>query len=381
MKKLLYLVPFATIGLLAFILWPSAQPQITASLAPVSQQEEVKDMEKIYVALEGEGTVAVIDAKTRAVATRIDLSEENADMRAQYMAHNVQVAPNGKKVWVAANVMEESMGGMKMEKGDQPMLDQVIVIDPLSDTIIKRIPIGEEAHLAHVVVTPDNKTAYLTSQEKGEIYKINAETYAIEKTISLGATAGPHGLRMSPDGSKAFIALVSGKAIAELDTRTGAIKKYPTQSGVVQTAVTPDGRYAFASLYTTRQIARLNIALGEIALIDLPAEAKGPVQIYPTPDSRFLYVADQGYYFDQPTSTTVYRIDIERSAVDQTIPAGTAPHGIVVDKKGTFAYLTNLLSDDVSVIDIKEGKEVARIPVGTMPNGISVWNSALGGTQ
>lgn len=387
MKNLLYvLIPVVLVGA-AFALFsrtPVAQDQ-NATQPPTAQQERPVE-EKVYVALEEEGTVAVIDSLTRQVLTSIDLTEEGGGMRTNYMAHNVQVSPNGKTVWVAANAMEmgdeHAATDADMEKlMGTPAPDQVIIIDPLTDRIIKRIPIGTESHLAHVVVTPDNKTVYVTSQEKGEVYKINAETYRVEKTLSLGAGSGPHGLRISPDGSKAFIALVSGKALAVLDTRTNAVEKISSDSGMVQAAVTPDGTYAFASLYSTKQILRLDIASGKTTVIDLPVEAKGPVQIYPTPDSRFLYVADQGYYFDQPTSTLVYRVDIEKAVIDQTIPAGTAPHGIVVDKQGKFAYLTNLLSNDVSVIDTTLGKEVARIPVGKMPNGISVWNSALGGTQ
>lgn len=388
MKNLLYIfIPIVLAGaaLALFSRTPAAQDP-SAFQASVIRQN-IPTEEKVYVALEEEGTVAIIDPLTKKVITNIDLAEENGGMRANYMPHNVQVAPNGKTVWAAANVMEMKKDEHAVTDADMEQsmgagaLDQVIIIDPLTDRIIKRIPIGTESHLAHVVVTPDNTTAYVTSQEKGEVYVINANTYAVERAISIGSGSGPHGLRISPDGSKAFIALVSGKAIAELDTRTGTVKKYPVQSGVVQTAVTPDGAYAFASLYTTKQIARIDIASGKITTIDLPAEAKGPVQIYPSPDSRFLYVADQGYYFDQPTSTLVYRVNIEKSAVDQTIPAGTAPHGIVMDKQGTFAYLTNLLSNDVSVIDAALGKEIARIPVGKMPNGISVWNSSLGGTQ
>lgn len=61
--------------------------------------------------------------------------------------------------------------------------------------------------------------------------------------------------------------------------------------------------------------------------------------------------------------------------VTQTILSGLAPHGVVVSKEGKLVYVTNLLSDDVSVIDIALGREVAKIKVGKMPNGISVWYS------
>ena len=105
----------------------------------------------------------------------------------------------------------------------------------------------------------------------------------------------------------------------------------------------------------------------------MPKEAKGPVQIYPTPDSRYVYVADQGYYFNQPNSDLVYKIDLQEMKVAQIIKGGTAPHGVAVSKDGKFAYVTNLLSGDLSVIDTAQGKEVAKIKVGKMPNGVSLF--------
>lgn len=338
-----------------------------------------QDQEKVYVALEGDGKVAVLDAAARNVVRTIDLTEEIGDTRIPFMPHNVQVASDNKTVWVVANVMRGddhagsgSAPAMAMDYPD--VLDEVIAIDPMTDQVVRRIPIALDSHLAHIVTSPDSKTLYATLQGKGELFVINAETGAIARKIAFGKDSGPHGLRISPDGTKAFVAMVSGKALAVVDTASGTVVSYPMGSGVVQTAVTPDGKYAFGSLYSTKAVARFDVATQNIDTIVLPADARGPVQLYPTPDSRYLYVADQGYYFDQPTSTVVYRIDIAKGAVDQTIPAGSAPHGIVVDGKGKYVYVTNLLSDDLSVIAVESGKEVARIPVGKMPNGVSVWS-------
>ena len=344
--------------------------------------------EKVYVALEGEGTITVLDAADRTVVSTIDLAGEKSGIRIQFMPHNVQVAPDNKTVWVAANAMKEEkkqalstfINVARAGEGHDNMAtdeyDEVIVIDPLTDTVIKRIPIAVGSGLAHVVVSPDSRTAYVTLQSKGEIYKIDAVSYVATPFASFGEGSGPHGFRISPDGSKIFVAEVAGKAFAVVNVMDGVVTTYPTGSGVVQTAVTADGKYAFGSLYSTKGILRYEIATQKIDTIALPQEAKGPVQIYATPDSRFLYVADQGYYFDQPTSNVVYRIDIEKGAVDQTIPAGSAPHGVAVDGKGAFVYVTNLLSNDLSVIDVASGKEVARINVGKTPNGVSVWSSS-----
>ena len=83
--------------------------------------------------------------------------------------------------------------------------------------------------------------------------------------------------------------------------------------------------------------------------------------------------ADQGYYFNQPNSDLVYKIDLQEMKVAQTIKGGTAPHGVAVSQDGKFVFVTNLLSDDLSVIDAIAGKEVAKIKIGEMPNGVSLF--------
>ena len=345
--------------------------------------------EKIYVAVEGSGEIAVINSATKQVLKRIDLSEDKNGNIVSYMPHNVQVAPNNKSVWVTANVMDKEMkmsfriiqkvranGG----HGDEGMVaeqnsDEIIIIDPFSDTIIKRIEIGQELHLSHIALTPDSSYAITASQEKGIIYKINTATFEIEREIITKKGAGPHGLRISPDGKTAYIAMLSGKSIGILDIENFSLKDVPLKGAAVQTGITPDGKYALASVYDAKSLAVYDIASAKLNYIDLSKEAKGPVQIFPTPDSRYVYVADQGYYFNQPAGDLVYKIDLQEMKAVQAIKGGAAPHGIIVSQDGKFVYVTNLLSDDVSVIDAISEKEVARIKVGKMPNGISLWYS------
>lgn len=364
---------------------------VLASFGMVGQKNTVEiydDKEKIYVAIEGTGEIAVIDAKTNQVLKRIDLSEEKNGITVGYMPHNVQVAPDNKSVWVTANALDEK--DMKMSfrlipraeasdgHGDEVAVaeksnDEVIIIDPFSDAIIKRIELGQDLHLSHVALTSDSAYAIVASQEKGIVYKINTNSFEVEKEVATKKDGGPHGLRISPDGRTSYIAMLGGKSLGILDIASFDLKDIPLKGAVVQTGVTPDGKYALASVYDAKSLAVYDIASEKLRYIDLPKESKGPVQIYPTPDSRYVYVADQGYYFDQPTGDTAYKIDLMEMMIAQTIKGGTAPHGVVVSKDGRFVYVTNLLSDDVSVIDTAKGKEIAKIKVGKMPNGISLW--------
>lgn len=339
--------------------------------------------EKVYVALEAEGRVSVIDTTSRKVIKSIDLSETLDNKFVKYTAHNIQVSPNGNKVLVSANVDRGTMGNENTEEPEEisdGLFDKIFIIDPVTDSIIGSIPIEIDSHLAHVVLNSSGDMAYVTSQEKGKAYAVDLNTQKITATFDLGEQSEPHGLRLSPGDSLAFVALIGGKSIASLDISTGEIKFFPLSGSVIQTAVTPDGQYIFGTVYESRRVAWINSETNEQGYIDLPSDAKGSVQLYATPDSNYLYVVNQGYYFEQSTGNTVYRINIDQKIVDQTINVGSAPHGIVVDKQGAFVYVTNLLSEDVSVIDIATNKEVTRIPVGKMPNGISLWNKTLGGT-
>lgn len=339
--------------------------------------------EKVYVAIEEEGRVGVIDTQNRKMIKSIDLSEVQNNKFVKYTAHNVQVAPNGKTVLVTANVERGVMGDNASKKEEDiadGLFDKIFIIDPITDTIIGSLPIEIDSHLAHVVVNAEGTFAYTASQEKSKIYVVDLINRKITKTISLDEGSDPHGLRLSTDGSKLYTALIGGKAIAEINLQNDLIKKYPLSGSVIQTAVTPDGNYIFGSVYDTKKVAWIDTQTDEQGYIDLPEDAKGSVQLYTTPDSKYLYVVNQGYYFEQPTGNTVYRIAIDQRRVDQVIPAGDAPHGIVVDKAGKFVYVTNLLSKDVSIIETSTNKEVARVKVGEMPNGISIWNKETGGT-
>src|SRR3989344_8585537 len=59
--------------------------------------------EKIYVAVEGDAKIAVIDPVSQKVIRSIDLSMEHEGGKLSFAPHNVQVSPDQKSVWVTAN--------------------------------------------------------------------------------------------------------------------------------------------------------------------------------------------------------------------------------------------------------------------------------------
>ncbi len=102
--------------------------------------------------------------------------------------------------------------------------------------------------------------------------------------------------------------------------------------------------------------------------------AQGAIQLYATPDSKLLYVADQGELMQRPVSNKVFVIDIATAKVTNTIEVGNKAHGVVISKDGKTVYVTNSLDNTVSIIDVATQKVTSTVPVGKRPNGISDGN-------
>ncbi len=338
--------------------------------------------EKIYVAVEGDGAINVIDPSTNRSLKVIDLADKENNV--SYLPHNVQASPDGKSVWVTANAgMEkhsarfipvayanEGHEGMNMR-----VSDQVIVIDPKSDTVVRRIPLGAGQHLSHVVFTPDGATAVVVAQETSMIYKIGAHDFLVKDTIALPEGSGPHGLRLSPDGNIAYVALMEGRGIGIIDLARGTNEVKLLNGSAVQTAVTSNGKNVIVSIYDTKSVAIYDTIQKSIAYVTLPDGAQGPVQLYPTANSRFVYIADQGVLQNRPANNKLYKLDIETKTIIQGIAVGTAPHGVVVSDNDHRVYVTNLEGGTVSVVDTETGREITQIPVGEKPNGITIWKA------
>lgn len=355
----------AWMGLLALLVW-------VVALTSCGEEETPQNVHKVYVADEISGTVSVINVTTQKRVTTIDLTKKQGGEMLMFMPHNVQVAPDGQSVWVTAPLMEYGEEEMAQDHGStEEVSEEVVVIDPRTDTITARIPVGSDLHIAHVVLDNDSRYAYVTSNEVSQVIRIDARTHTVVNRYNLNPGRKPHGLRFH-DG-KLFVANMDGKSLSIIEPESGAISEVPLGGVAVQTACTSDGRFVFVSLYDTREVIRYDRASGSIIRIPLPEGAQGPIQLYPSPDNRRLYVCDQGNLMGRPPSDKLFVLDVDAASVVATIKTGQGTHGVVVSEDGAWAYVTNTLDDTVSVVDTKAQRVVATVPVGDGPNGVSYW--------
>lgn len=150
----------------------------------------------------------------------------------------------------------------------------------------------------------------------------NASTATTRATAAEPAYLTPVELKLSPDGSKAYVVCEDDDSILEVDLRT-------------------------------RQV---------IAKVKVGHKPKG---VALSPDGKTLYVSNEW-------NDSISEIDAQSFSVRRTLKTGWGPIGLTTGPDGKFLYVANSISNDVSVIDLAEGKELKRLAAWRSPHEVSL---------
>ncbi|WP_461613203.1 YncE family protein [Clostridium sp. Marseille-QA1073] len=85
-------------------------------------------------------------------------------------------------------------------------------------------------------------------------------------------------------------------------------------------------------------------------------------------------VLDKYAYVICEDSNTVVCFDIKAKDVVEIIPCGSSPHSLDICKKSNRILISNMYSDNLSIIDVTKGGEVKNISVGAYPTK-ALWSS------
>jgi len=263
------------------------------------------DGTRLYISVEGNNTLAVVDAKTLSVIKSIPLSAR---------PNNVTVSKDGKKVYVAIAALPGA----------------VEVIDAATLTSIKTIPTNGAEH--NVYVTPDGK--YLAAGSVGGKNVTIIDTKTDEKVWSM-FTQGvrPMAFDTNPDGStrNMYVQLSDYHGVVVVD---------------------------FAN---RKELAR--IPMPEVAP---ELRNKGQINAAPThglgvtPDNKLLFSCSR-------LNSHVYVYSIPDMKLVGDIEVGHDPDWITFTPDSKTAYVASAGTDSISVVDVATKKQVATIPVGKAP--------------
>lgn len=245
-----------------------------------------------YLAETGQYYVIADDLATKA-QTKIEVGAYPQD---------VAVSPTGKVVYATVTSGDTGPGGS----------DVVAAIDTATNKVTADIKVGPAPR--QVVFSPDGSTAYVTA-ETG-IYEISTATNKVVRVIpEAGATNGPQGIAVSPNGATLYVTNPGAGTVVAIDAASG--KVIASASGLAE-----------------------------------------PEAVTVTPNGSTLYVADMN-------SDSVSVLSAATLKTTATVSVGRLPMSVTVSPDGSQVWVGNGFTGDVSVISTATNSVAATLAQGT----------------
>lgn len=315
--------------------------------------------ETVYVANEGDGTISVIDAKSRKVINTIELSG---------MPHNVNVDPKKRFVYATNHEgeEEEQESAHDVHAGHIPYLR---IIDAETNKLYHSTKMEEMA--AHVVPSRDADKVFVSIEGSNSIVEVDIPSGEIIRKFYGGD--GPHGIVLNNANSLIFAPNMRSNDLSIFDVSTGQENRIPIKfedyscDTPVAMGITNDDKFAFVTCGRSFDIYKIDAlsrkVVNRIALVK--GEFPGPIQIPVHPNNRYIYVPEM-------RRGLVHKININSFTIEKEIPTGAGAHGIAFSENGKLAYVTNTWDNTASIINLETDSVIATIPVGSKPNGVAV---------
>src|SRR5438128_7759580 len=119
----------------------------------------------------------------------------------------------------------------------------VAVLDTGTNQILATIPVPTGPH--GIVITPDGRWVYVSSDGASTVSVIDTNTDAVTDSIDVGQT--PHGLAITPDGGMVLVAGFGTNQVSAIDTATNQILWKVGVHNPHNIAITQDGKTAYVA--------------------------------------------------------------------------------------------------------------------------------------
>ncbi|NQV34188.1 MAG: YncE family protein [Phycisphaeraceae bacterium] len=294
--------------------------------------------------------LSIVDLSTNTVVATVPVGD---------VPQGVAINPAGTAVYVANTV-----------SGDFTVIDTVTHI---STTLPAGLfPVG-------VAIHPNGRHIYLTKNDffdggvNSTVSVIDRATNTIVDEISCGNNS--IGVAVHPDGTKAYVSNIGDGTVAVFDTETHEVLGRITLEPVgpdevcapVPLVVHPQGTYVYVANRKGPTVWAINTATHEFIA---RAFGHAHVGISINPEGTRLYVPD----FDDtdpnlpPQGATVAVLDAHTLEGITTIDGLSGPLDVAVHPDGKRLYITNVMSNTLSVVDAATNSIIENIPVGILPN-------------
>ncbi|HEY5864659.1 MAG TPA: cytochrome D1 domain-containing protein [Candidatus Tectomicrobia bacterium] len=261
----------------------------------------------------------------------------------------------------------------------------VAVIDPATDTVVKRIALGTYTNAHMAMLNHDGKKILVSGTGRDRFLVVDLVTGQVDHTVVTGKS--PEHFDVTPDGRRAFVGNLADATVSVIDVQEGReLQRVPGFAEPHGFSALPDGSKVYVSNNGAHEVAVLDgvsgrmlkrLAVGNIGSVAARnpqrylSEVKGIPNPTLTKDGAFAYAADSD-------SGELAIIDTKTDTIVKKLRVGTQPWRPYNSPDGRWMLVPNNGDSTVTVIDTTSQKIVAQLNAGSEMTGV---NFALNGRK
>jgi YVTN family beta-propeller protein len=309
----------------------ASQPVGLAALSAADVQRT-----ELWLALQGSGRVAALDASTGVV-----LHEATVGKKPAY----VKVSPDGK--WVAIT---------------DPPTATATVLDAGTGQVLRTLQTGKGPK--GVNWSPDSKEIWVVNEsaEPGTVWVYRAPGF--ERVAEVPVGRAPHNVVISEDGARAYVTSTGSANVTVVDARSHQpLDSIPVGGAAHNLTLSADGKTLYVTLTDKSQLALVDLAQRRVtSTIPLVVGHHVP----PADGAGNLVVGG----FGSGKASVIHLDPTGRATANDTVPLAPGAHGVALGP-GDVAYVTDL-ADFVAVIDPHTARLERKIRAPGAPFTVSV---------
>lgn len=269
--------------------------------------------------------------------------------------------------------------------GTQQPNNKLLVVDPKARKIVRTIELGEYRRPHGIAWLKDNGHVLVTCEMDHAVIKVDTTAGKVVQAWKTGQK-GSHMLALSPDEKTIYTANIPDASVSVIDVASDGTKPraiVATAPGCEGIAISPDGKFVW-----TANRGAGNVSVVDTTKLEIVAtlDASGvPIRVAVSPNGKHALVtrpnAGVVSVFDAAERKLVKELDTKplagpgADALPKEGPnAGKdAPMGVTFSHKGDFAYVCNLASGTIAVIDMTKLEVVGHKQAAAAPDGIAAF--------
>jgi DNA-binding beta-propeller fold protein YncE len=217
--------------------------------------------------------------------------------------------------------------------------------------------------------TADGRRAIVVAEAHHELDFRTPHTMQLRKRLVLPQCIGVDHMDFTADGRRALVSCEFSGRMVEIDLiRERLVRTIDLRPGAMPQDVklAPDGRIFYVADMATGGVWLINAHTWH--KIRFQPTGRGAHGLYPSRDSRYLYVSNRA-----EGSISVISFRTHRPIKKWRLPGGGSPDMGGVSANGRVLWLSGRYNAEVYAISTRTGRLLRRIHVGAGPHGLCVW--------